>query len=823
MKKRTRSIYHPLLAATLLVSGTLPLAAPVFAEGTAGGTSISNTANATYEDPNNPNTPINTTSNPVVVTVAEVAGITISASGVTDVNGGTVAVGDQLQYTYTVTNVGNDPTRFRIPNLANVTGPATVTGNLEYSTDGGTTWTAITTSEVITNSVPVDGSILVRVPVTVAAGAQPNDIITVTLGDTPGDAQNQLRNPNGGDVYTVDNPDGAPGEVAGIPANGVREASITQRATVASTVKTLALATLLKTRTNHDTAGTTNSILDDKLTYGLSLRVENTDPTGNGITPTPLVGTSINLNGSSATRILISDAIPSGTELAAAPTPPAGWQAVYTTDAVTTDANAANWKLFPLQGGDTLAGVTRVGFVNNPASLTSVPQGTTVSGFSIELAVRSTATSPLTVANIAQVFGQTPGTNVSIFDESGDQNPSNYDGSTPPVGTDTNNDGVPDVTTLPPATVGDGFIDTPTNPETGIDPGNNNTGTGPEGEANTFTLSVPVPALVLNGPANAPDAIGPTNNNDDFTNSSSLVPPNQAPGSTLNPSPVAFTNTVRNSGTSAGTVTLVPTPPTNAGDLPADTTVTITYGSDSVAYTYNGTTFTITSSTTGGNPISIPALAPNQTINYGVEVNLPTGTPLSTDIDRGFPVPITASIDTNNDNTPDAQNITIDRVYTGYLKMVKESRVLVGTGPAVQGTDGTFSAAPKRPAPGNIIEYRITYRNISEPQAGPGNVILNASRIVVTEDGTTAASGGTNNWALDNDTNGIIDTSNVVGSAIDSGGSTLTFFSGNPATTPAADQTGTTLNTDVTKYINTVTGIVSPGQVRTFTFQRKVN
>lgn len=824
MKKRTRSIYHPLLAATLFVSGTLPLAAPVFAEGTTGGTSISNTANATYEDPNNPNTPINTTSNTVEVTVAEVAGITISASGVTDVNGGQVAVGDQLQYTYTVTNVGNDPTRFRVPNLANVTGPATVTGNLEVSTDGGTTWTPISASELITSSIPVGGSILVRVPVTVAVGAQPNDIITVTLGDTPGDAQNQLRSPNGGDVYTVDNPDTDPApEVAGAPVNGVREASITQRATVASTVKTLALATLLKTRTNYDNAGTTNSILDDRITYGLSLRVENTDPTGNAISPTPLVGTSINLNGSSDTRILISDAIPAGTDLAAAPTPPANWQAVYTTDPVTTDANTANWKSFPLQGGDTLASVTRVGFVNNPAALPSVPQGTTVSGFSIELSVESTATSPLTVANIAQVFGQTPGTNVPIFDESGDQNPSNYDGSTPPTGTDTNNDGVPDVTTLPPATVGDGFIDTPTNPETGIDPGNNNTGTSPEGEANTFTLAVPVASLILNGPANAPDAIGPTNNNDDFTNSSSLVPPNQAPNSTLDPSPVAFTNTLSNSGTSAGTVTLAPTPPANPGDLPANTTVTITYGSDSVAYTYNGTTFSITSSTTGGTPIQIPNLAPNQTVNYGVEVNLPAGTPLSTDIDRGFPVPITASIDTNNDNNPDAQNVTIDRVYTGYLKMVKESRILVGTGPAVQGTDGTFSDGDKNPAPGNIVEYRITYRNISEPQAGPGNVILNASRIVITEDGTTSASGGTNNWALDNDTNGIIDTSNVVGSAIDSGGSTLTFFSGNPATTPAADQTGTTLTTDVTKYINTVTGIVSPGQVRTFTFQRKVN
>lgn len=825
MSKQARSIYHKLLAATLLVSATLPLAAPVLAEGTAAGTAISNTANATYENPNAPGTTINTTSNTVSVSVAEVAGITLSASGMTDVNGGQISVGDQLNYTYSVTNVGNDPTRFRIPNLAAVAGPASVSGNLSISTDGGTTWNPITGTEVITGSVPVGGSVLVRVPVIVAAGAKANDVISVQLGSTPGDAQNQLRNPDGGDVYTVDNPDGTAGETAGTPVNGVREASITQKATVASTLKTLALATLLKTRTTYDNAGTPAVITDDKVSYGLSLRVENTDPTGNGITPAPLVGTPITLNGTVNTpRILISDAIPTGTQLAIAPTPPPGWRAVYTTDPVTTNANTASWKTFPLQGADTLSGITRVGFVNDPTVITSVAPGSTVSGFAIQLGVRSTATSPLTIANIAQAFGQTPGTNVPIFDESGDQNPDNYEGSTPPAGTDPGNTGVP--TTLPPSAVGSGLINNPSNPETGTDGGNNNTGTGTGGEANTFTVSVAVAASVQNGPVNAPDAIGPTSANDDFTNASSLIPPNQAPGSTLDPSPVAFTNTVKNNGTSPGSVTLSPIAPSVTTDLPDNTTVTITYGSDSVAYTYNKTTgFTIASSTVGPNkPITI-ALAANQSVNYGLEVNLPTGTPLSTDVNRGFPVPIQAGIDTNNDSVADATNTTIDRVYTGYLKMVKESRVLQGTGTAVQGSDGTFSSTAKTPAPGNIIEYRITYSNISDAQAGTGNIILNASKVVITEDGTlsTTLGDGKNNWALDNDGNGAIDTSNIVGSAIDSGASTITFFNGQPANTAGGDQTGTTVNNDVTKYVNTVTGIVAPGASRTFGFQRKVN
>lgn len=836
MTTRARRYSRRLLAATLLLSGAF--AVPAFADGTNAGTSISNTAVSTYEDVNVPGTTINSASNTVVVQVAEVAGITVTASGTalkTDTNSdGKVNAGDVVNYTYTVTNVGNDPTQFRIPNLATVTGPGAA-GTLEISYDGGATWTPITGSEVITTSIPVAGSVMVRVPVTIQAGAQTNDIVNVTLGNTPGDAQNQLRSPDGGDVYTVDNPDaaGAP-EVAGVPVNGVREASMTQKVTIDSTLKNYALATLLKTRTAYDNKGTV-AITGDTLDYGLSLRVESTPPAGSTLTAAPLVGSNISLNGAPAARILVSDAIPAGTELAAAPTPPPGWQAVYTTDAIATKtANTAAWKAFPLQGGDTLAGITRVGFVNNPATITSVSPGTTVSGFTIQVKVTSTATS-LAVANMAQLFGATSGTNTPVYDDSGDNLPSNFnDDGTPLVGTDTNGDGIPD--TLPPAAIDDGFINTPANPETGTDTANNNSGTGPGGEANLFTITAPVAGAVQNGPQSTPDAIGPTSNNDDFTNKSSLVPAGTLPGALIDPASVAFTNTVKNNGTAANPIALVPVPPAVLTDLPAGSVVTLTYGAQSKTYVWDGTTFKFD---VDGNPattadqspidatseyITIPSLAPGATANYGVEVNLPAGTPLSTDVAHGFPVPVVAFID---DATPgysgnpltEPSNTTIDRVYTGFLKMVKNSRVLAGTGPAVQGTDGTFSVTPKKPAPGNILEYQITYSNISDAQSGTGNIILNATKVAVTEDGTA----GTNNWALDNDKNGQIDTSNIVGSAKDSGASTITFLSGNPASTAAIDQTGTSVSSDVTKYVDTVTGTVAPGVSRTFGFQRKVN
>ncbi|MBD1854939.1 MULTISPECIES: hypothetical protein [Leptolyngbya] len=824
--RRTPRRASQLLAATFLLTTGFPLA-PVFAEGTQAGTSISNTANVTYRSPRDPGTTINATSNTVSVQVAEVAGITVTASGVTDVDGGQVEVGDTLYYTYSLTNVGNDPTSFRIPNLARVTGPGTP-GTLEYSIDGGATWTAFPGSELLTNTIPSlangivpGGSILVRVPVTIAAGAQANDVVSVTLGDTPGDAQNQARSPNGGDVYTVDNPDGTPGgEVTGAPVNGVREASSTAQATVNQTARTYALATLLKTRTGYTPTGAPGPG-DDQISYGLSLRVENTDPTGLGITPAPLAGTTV--NGVAGSNILVSDAIPLGTTFVSA-VAPLGWQTVYTSSAISIDANQATWSTTPI------ANPTRVGFVRTG----TIAPGTTVTGFQITVAVAGTPAS-ITVANIGQLFGSTPSQTVGqpgvpVYDESGDQNPSNYSDDGTPPGTDSNGDGVPDA--LPDTDIDDGFVNTPASPETGIDSGNNNSGqdstpTEGGGEASVFTLNTPVPAAVSNGPDGAPTATGPSGtDNDDFTNASSPVPPNLVAGTnaTLDPAPVAFTNTVLNSGTSSGNIVLTPQPPATLDHLPANSTVTITAGSSSVTYQYDGAgNYTIVSSNTGGNPIQINNVQPGQQVNYGVEVNLPLNTPLSTDINRGFPVPIQAGIDTDsNIATIEATNLTIDRVYTGYLRTVKESRILPGTGPAPTAADSTFSTTQKTPAPGNVIEYRITYTNISEPQSGTGNIILEAEQVVIDENGVSGAN-NTNNWARDNDGNGIIDTSNIVGSAADSGASTVNFFSGNPATTGAVDQTGTTATTDVTRYVNTVTGIVAPQQSRTFTFRRRVN
>jgi hypothetical protein len=343
----------------------------------------------------------------------------------------------------------------------------------------------------------------------------------------------------------------------------------------------------------------------------------------------------------------------------------------------------------------------------------------------------------------------------------------------------------------------------------------------------TQSTSVGAALVILNGPNNQPAAVG-TNNNDDFTNASTPVPAGVAPDQPINPGTRTITNTIKSTTTTdPGVISLLPTVPANPTALPDGTLVTIVYPggtggtAQTAVYQYTqatGFTFVNAGSTGTGadDPVEINLPIGGQD-NYQVTVDLPNGTAQFTD----FPVPITAFIDNDNNGSiafTDANangrfdpgeanypsNTTIDRLYTGFLRLTKDSRILLGDGPAVQGQDGDWSTGSKTPAPGNIIEYRITYKNISAANQGSGNSILEASSIKITENGTT----GTNTWALDSDTNGQIDTSN----------------DGTPADTNQGSITTTTnTNGEITQYVDTVPGRIAPGRSGEFTFRRKVN
>ena len=779
---------------------------------------------------------------------------------------------------------------------------------------GDITITGLTGSEALAP----DQTITVRVPVTVNALAASGATIAVRLGDTVGNdnveatTQNQESSiadgANDNEVRTIDNNDGQTDEAAGTPANGEREASRFQDILVGATAQ--AFPTLLKTNAGIVDNGATpltptpNNLTDDYITYNLGLEILGAAPANtSGVTAgdigpyydrttdaVPAVGaTGISVNGSSVNVILISDAIPANTKLNQAsgtPLAPTNWVAVYTTDSLTTtNANDATWLTFaatPLANQAAANAVTRVGFIyvgadntanTNADNSISIASGTVnITGFSFTVRTSGVTVDPTTIANIAQVFGTTdgdqnddPANDNEVYDESGDDDPANF-----------NDDGTPNTNDTDGTAQREDIDNGVANPSAnGIDNDNDNTGSGADGEDNVVTLATP--GSILNDPEGQPAAVGVNDNTDDFTNQSTPVPASTAPGTTINPEPITFTNTINNPGsTNLTNILLVPdtfeptatdagldgffdtiaaaalTVPGNPGNgggttlVPYGTTVSISFNGDTALYTYTDLA-TDNFVYTSGTAIRIPTLPAGGSVDYTVTVNLPANTPLSTDsslhggsvTDRGigFDVPIYAFVDTNGNSRPDQTDVnagtgynrTIDRVYTGYLRLVKEQRLLEadGTTQVIGFTTGTLT--PTDLQPGRIIEYRITYANVSVAPAGSDNVTLNANPIDIRENGslntanTAAATPTGNNWAQGPSVTGApgntttnLFTSHVIGGASATFGN-ITYDGG------LTEQSGTTQATDVIEYINAITVDIIPGQSGVFTFQRQLN
>ena len=223
MNGKNSLVFQRLLAATLLISGFGAIATPAFADGTAAGTSIDNTATATYDNPDDPTKPFNATSNTVKVTVTEVAGVTVTPLSTIDRNGGIVGTNDIVDYEFKVTNVGNDTTEFYIPGTPSVTGPAAATTVqiMGYIKADGTRVNFTTPVTVPANTVktsaipglpaietnpvgviPAGYSLVVNVPTTINTLATSGASVTVRLGNTG-------LNDNGVLTQNVDSP-GAP-------------------------------------------------------------------------------------------------------------------------------------------------------------------------------------------------------------------------------------------------------------------------------------------------------------------------------------------------------------------------------------------------------------------------------------------------------------------------------------------------------------------------------------------------------------------------------------------------------------------------------------
>ncbi|MBE9018098.1 hypothetical protein IQ272_18500 [Chroococcidiopsidales cyanobacterium LEGE 13417] len=819
MNTQTKRLYRQLLVATLLMGGTFNMTAPVLAQSvptaplTGAGTEIKNKATATYEDPSNPGT-INATSNEVTITVAEVAGIAVVGSTPVDRNGSSVSNGDVLDFDFTITNVGNDTTAIYIPGKTILNTGGRIVGGQIGSTAGAnsvyivringntlTTPVAVPDTGIqsdnaafitaiqgagytaFNGSIDVNQEIVVRVPVTVTETIATNPI-SVQFGNTADPGTQNRQNilyvadaTTDDDVRTADiTSEPSPRNLG--PANGEREAAAFQSIPLGTQVTTRALATVLKSRSLH--TPNTSALDDDQIRYRLDLRVEGSYPNASSFTVGNLEGTTLvnSITGAGAPTgavILVSDVIPANTVLDASflPTVPSGWTVVYSNDDPTA-ANAtalnANWTTTAPTTQTEADSVKRIGIVRTGSMTAGSSTLTDTNGFQFQVRT-ATGFAGGQILNIAQAFGHTQGDsdlNRIIYDESGDQFPNNFEGTTTPYldgagGFDPAND---DGIAL--ATYGSDPSNQPVNNT------QSNQGTGSDGEVNL--LSIDAPGSILTGPRGVPGATGPGNSNQtDYVNQSISPPVGKNPADALTDAEtldLVFNNTVRNPNSlGLNNVVLKPIPAEQAdyvsdstaanqqdpntgygtnATLPNGTTVKIDYGTQSATYTWNSGTsaFDLTS----GPAVKLTTLNGQASLDYTVTVNLGDGAAQN----AAYPVAIVAFVDEDNNNefsrtstTPTAEsifNLKVDRTYTGFVKLTKEARILDdagnpitvdATGAAIADPDG-FTTNPARPQPGWKIEYRISYENISTPAStgGSGSVQLSASNFKIFEDGT---------------------------------------------------------------------------------------
>src|SRR5947209_463657 len=436
----------------------------------------------------------------------------------------------------------------------------------------------------------------------------------------------------------------------------------------------------------------------------------------------------VNVNAGSNTGVFVIVPVPARTTFVSV-TPPAGVTVLYSTSPLSSNpVTAATWTT---TAPSPLSNTVRVAF-NVGASLASGASATNMQ-FVVSVNTGINATNP--IYEIGDAFGKNT-VAASLTDQSGDL----------------------------VVNKGDGNADF-NEPRSGVDPLSATQG---------FQLPTTLTQAgnVLIGPSGAPAAVGPTDNNDDYTNKS-VAPAAIAGLSHLDTlgaaASVDFTNTVQNTGNADDTFTL--TAPT----VPAGFTVAIS--------TNGGTSFTTVS---GGGSTTL-AVAFGSSANIIVRVTAPAGSAVLQS--GGFSTTIRATSGITNTQ----KNDTRDNLYTGFLKLVKSFVVINATG----------VGAATDPVPGADIEYTITYSNVSVGGGGAGCVNLVASSIVISEDGASAP----NNWSA-NTTQIIAPTGP---NPSDSNGGAITDGNTNGAVTAAST------------FLKDAAGSLNPGGSATFKFRRRIN
>jgi hypothetical protein len=366
------------------------LAAPALGQATSGGTTISNTASATYSDGTNS---YSVNSNTVTVTVNNVAGLVITPDGgsVPTVTAGQTGV----DFTFTVTNSGNFPTQVRFPasGAAVVTsGSITVTQAVIDVNGNGIDGSDI---DIFSNGSAVlypsaspylarNASFNVVVRVSVSAAASAGSTIGVTLGDASGD--NVASNGSAAEVRTS--------VPSGVTLTGSESEAV---GSITTTIENDAQLRLNLSAPAGPVA------LGSNVTYTWSL-----DNTGARAVS---ARTLTNAPAGSNTGVFVIAPVPSRTTFSSI-TPPAGVTVLYSTSALTSDpATIATWTTVAPPPGS----VTRVAF-NVGASLAA---GASVSNMQMVVTVNTGVNASLPLYEIGDAFGRNS-VNANLTDQSGD-------------------------------------------------------------------------------------------------------------------------------------------------------------------------------------------------------------------------------------------------------------------------------------------------------------------------------------------------------------------------------------------------------------------
>lgn len=284
-----------------ILSATIAFATPAHAAGTLAGTTISNTANATFDTPTGGTTTL--PSNTVDILVDEVLDVTVTTTTPTVI----VAPGSTNQVlAFTVTNTGNGSEAFTLSPTTAIGGDQfdpTSTSIVIDSNNNGVYDPTIDTIYVPGSNDPVlapDGAVTVFVLSTIPGGAADLDrgFLDLTAAAVTGTGAP-------GTVFATQGQGGGDAIVGTTRADGVdRGAYLVQTATVA----------FIKSATVVDPFGGSNSVPGSIITYTLVANVSGTGTLANlklgdaVPTDTTYEAGTITLQGASLTDVVDTDA-----------------------------------------------------------------------------------------------------------------------------------------------------------------------------------------------------------------------------------------------------------------------------------------------------------------------------------------------------------------------------------------------------------------------------------------------------------------------------------------------------------------------------------